>query len=106
VRNAAYRAWVERRVRLARTYLDAGTAYFRSVESVRHRLAGLAYIARFEWLIETIERDDFTIPPRYVTPRGLRTRLRIAMTLGRRLVMRPANPRTRALVGAARGGER
>lgn len=105
VRSAAYRAWVARRVGLARTCLDGGAAYFRSVESVRHRLAGLAYIARFEWLIQTIERDDFTIRSRYIAPTGPRAGLRIAMTLARRLVMRPANASSTAAVGAGQGGE-
>ncbi len=45
----------KRRVRLAATYLEYGRAYFARVGSVRHRLAGLAYIARFQWLIETLE---------------------------------------------------
>jgi hypothetical protein len=105
VRSTAYRAWAERRVGVARTYLDGGAAYFRRVESVRHRLAGLAYIARFEWLIEIIEQDEFTIRPRYAAPRGPRTRARIAMTLARRLVTRSANPPSSAPVEAARGGD-
>ena len=57
VRCDAYRAWVCDRVRLARTYFDAGRDYFGRVQSRRHRLAGIAYIARFEWLIETLERE-------------------------------------------------
>jgi phytoene/squalene synthetase len=71
VHSDAYRAWVEGRVRLARTYLDAGRAYFERVQNARHRLAGLAYIARFEWLLETIEREDFWLRPDYGERRRL-----------------------------------
>jgi len=105
VHSAAYRAWVAKRVTLAHTDLDAGAAYFRRVESVRHRVAGLAYIARFEWLIDAIEQDDFTIRSRYVPPRGPRSVLRMSMTLARRLVMRPADASSPAPVAAGPGGE-
>jgi phytoene/squalene synthetase len=74
----AYRAWVEGRVRLARAHFDAGRAYFARVQSPRHRVAGLAYIARFEWLIETIEREDFRLRPRYAERRSLATGLRMS----------------------------
>jgi phytoene/squalene synthetase len=61
----AYRNWVQSRVELARACLDAGKVYFARVHTVRHRLAGLAYIARFEWLIDTLEREDFRLRPDY-----------------------------------------
>lgn len=77
VHSDAYRAWVEDRVRLARAYLDAGRAYFSRVQSPRHRLAGLAYIARFEWLIETLEKEDFRLRPQYDEGRHLLTGLRM-----------------------------
>jgi hypothetical protein len=78
VHSDAYRAWVKRRVQLARAYFDAGRAYFARVRSTRHRLAGLAYIARFEWLLETLEREDFRLRPRY----GDRMRLGSALRMG------------------------
>jgi phytoene/squalene synthetase len=67
----AYRAWVEDRVRLARTDLDAGRAFFRAAECRRFRLAGLAYIARFEWLIDTLEREEFRLRPAYPDRDGI-----------------------------------
>ena len=78
VRCDAYRAWVSDRVRLARAYFDAGRDYFARVQSRRHRLAGLAYIARFEWLIETLERDDFRLRPEYAERRSAATGLRMS----------------------------
>jgi phytoene/squalene synthetase len=78
VQTEAYRTWVEGRVKLARTHLDAGKAYFARVQSPRHRLAGLAYVARFEWLIETLEREGFRLRPRYAEGRSLGTGLRMS----------------------------
>ena len=77
VHSDAYREWVADRVDLARSYLDAGRTYFSAVKCRRHRLAGLAYIARFQWLIETLERDQFNVRPEYrersMLASGLRT---------------------------------
>lgn len=78
VDSDAYRAWVAGRVRVARAYLDAGRAYFARVQSSRHRLAGLAYIARFDWLIGTLEQEDFRLRPRYDESRSLATGLRMS----------------------------
>ena len=73
----AYRSWVAARVGLARADLETGRAYYERVRSLRHRLAGLAYIARFEWLIEQLERDEFRLRPRYDDVRSLSTGLRM-----------------------------
>lgn len=81
VLSVPYRAWVESRVRLARADLDGGRAYFGRVRSARHRLAGLAYIARFEWLIETLEREEFRLRPEYAERNSLATGLRLGLHL-------------------------
>ena len=78
VHTDAYRDWVKGRVELARAYFDAGRGYFARVQSPRHRLAGLAYVARFEWLIETLEREDFRLRPRYAEGRSLATGMRMS----------------------------
>jgi phytoene/squalene synthetase len=74
----AYRSWVAARVGLARANLEAGRAYYGRVQSPRHRLAGLAYMARFEWLIEQLEQDEFMLRPRYDDVRSLGTGLRMS----------------------------
>ena len=56
VHSDAYRAWVKSRVQLAREYFEAGKGYFARVQNLRCRLAGFAYIARFEWLLDTIRK--------------------------------------------------
>jgi len=65
VQNEAYRAWVKSRVQLAREYFMVGKEYFAKVENPRCRLACFAYIARFEWLLDTIEREGYLLRPQY-----------------------------------------
>jgi hypothetical protein len=61
----AYRRWVQERVRQADGDLRAGERYFAGLRSRRHRLAGLAYVERFRWLVEQLERDDYRVRPTY-----------------------------------------
>lgn len=65
VRHEAYRAWVRQRAHLARKQFAAGGEYFRRSRNRRHRLAGFAYMSRFEWLLDTIAREDYVLRPRY-----------------------------------------
>ena len=89
VRCDAYRAWVRERVQLARAYFEAGQSYFAHVQSRRHRLAGIAYMARFEWLIEALERNGFTLQAEYAQQRSVTTGLR----MGGHVVSLLARPR-------------
>jgi hypothetical protein len=52
-------------VQLAREYFKAGKDYFARVQNPRCRLACYAYIARFEWLLDTIEREGYLLRPQY-----------------------------------------
>lgn len=61
----AFRAWVRERVDLARDCFAVGRRYLARVESRRCRLAGHAYIARFEWVLDAIERDGYRLRPSY-----------------------------------------
>jgi len=65
VHSDAYRAWVKSRVQLAREYFEAGRSYFARVQNARCRLACFAYIARFDWLLNTFEREDYFLRPQY-----------------------------------------
>ena len=65
VHSNAYRGWVRSRVELARAYFKAGREYLGRVESRRCRLAGFAYTARFEWLLNTIENEGYCLRPQY-----------------------------------------
>ncbi len=75
--NPAYREWVRRRVMLARQYFKKGKLYFYQVKNLRHRLAGLAYIARFEWLLQAIEQEGFLLRREYNERKSLRIGLKM-----------------------------
>lgn len=78
--SKTYREWVCSRVRLARQYFDAGREYLARVESPRCRLAGFAYVARFEWLLDTIEREGYCLRPEYSERKSLGTGLRMGLS--------------------------
>jgi hypothetical protein len=82
----AYRDWVEHRVRVASADLDAGAAYFARVPNMRHRIAGLAYLARFRWLIPTIAADGFRLRPCYPERRRFATALGMGRDITSHLV--------------------
>lgn len=65
VESAAYREWVKRRVQLAHWYFKQGAGYLEQVTSMRCRLAGYAYMARFAGVLDAIERDGYRIRPAY-----------------------------------------
>lgn len=77
VHSEAYRAWVKSRVQLAREYFRGGKEYFARVHNRRCRLACYAYIARFEWLLDTIEREDYLLRPQYNERKSARIGLQI-----------------------------
>jgi phytoene/squalene synthetase len=78
VHSAAYRVWVKSRVQLAREYFEAGRGYLARVQNLRCRLAGFAYTARFEWLLDTIERKGYSLRPQYSERRSIGTGLRMS----------------------------
>lgn len=59
ITSEPYRAWVQGRVAEARACFATGKAYLAEVENGRCRLAGCSYIARFEGLLDTIEREGY-----------------------------------------------
>ena len=50
---------------LARECFKAGKDYLAHVQNPRCRLAGFAYTARFEWLLDTIEEEGYSLRPEY-----------------------------------------
>jgi hypothetical protein len=78
IASAPYRAWVQSRVRLARSYFAAGAHYLAQVEGVRCRLAGYAYMARFTGVLDAIEREGYLLRPAYPERTRLRYGLRMA----------------------------
>lgn len=60
-----YRAWVRERVEQARACFASGRAQLAQVASRRCRLAGYAYMARFEGVLTAIERDGYRLRANY-----------------------------------------
>jgi phytoene/squalene synthetase len=63
--HPACRSWVRDRVELARSYFRIGLESMVRVKSLRCRLAGCAYISRFEWMANAIEKDGFQLRDAY-----------------------------------------
>lgn len=80
VSSDAYLAWVKSRVQLAREYFKAGKGYFARVQNPRCRLACFAYIARFEWLLDTIEQENYRLRPQYSERKSISTGLRMGLS--------------------------
>jgi len=79
IHSKAYRTWVQSRVELARQYFKAGRQYLARVEEPRCRLAGFAYTARFEWLLDTIEQENYSLRPEYSERKSFETGLRMGL---------------------------
>jgi phytoene/squalene synthetase len=65
ITSPAYRAWVCARVQLARRYFKSGQECTARVKNLRCRLAGYLYTARFEWMLDAIERDHYCLRAEY-----------------------------------------
>jgi phytoene/squalene synthetase len=91
VRSNAFRTWVRSRVELARLCFKAGKKYMNRVESRRCRLAGFAYMARFEWLLNTIENEGYCLRSQYSERKSFTGGLRMSwLTLSSMINVRDA----------------
>ncbi len=80
------RAWVREQVVLARMFFEEGKIYIDSLEVLRCKLAGVWYCARFECILDLIERDGFRLRAAYPERHGLKVwlemgRLGVVVTL-------------------------
>jgi len=80
IHSKPYRTWVQTRVQLARQYFKAGRDYLTQVENPRCRLAGFAYTARFEWLLDTIEQEHYSLRPDYSERKSVHTGIRMGLS--------------------------
>jgi phytoene/squalene synthetase len=76
--SQAYRQWVCGRVRLARRYFRVSRASQAQIKNLRCRLASYAYTARFEWMLRTIERENYCLRCQYPDRKSLRASLWMA----------------------------
>jgi phytoene/squalene synthetase len=65
VESKAYRDWVKERVHKARACFKIGRDYLAQVKNLRRRMAGYAYMHRFEGVLDCIEREGCTLRARY-----------------------------------------
>jgi phytoene/squalene synthetase len=86
--SPAYRQWVCRRVQLARRYFKMSRESHAQIKSLRCRLASSAYMARFEWMLRTIERENYCLRCEYPDRKSLRAGLWMAWSI---LVSVPLN---------------
>ena len=80
IHSKAYCDWVRSRVNLARKYFQAGRRYLARVKNPRCRLAGFAYTARFEWLLDTMEQEGYALRPEYSERKRFSTGLRMGLS--------------------------
>jgi hypothetical protein len=66
--HPALRLWVKSRVELSRRYLEQGKRYLDSLEVLRCKIVGYWYCARFEKVLDAIERDGYVLQASYAKP--------------------------------------
>lgn len=77
--HPAFQSWVQKRVRLARSCFAAGKSYVAQLENRRCRLAGYAYIGRFEVVLDAIEKDGYRLRPTYPERKSKKAALKIGL---------------------------
>ena len=75
IQSTPYREWVRSRILLAGRYFRTGKSYIAQLANLRCRWAGFAYVARFEWLLNTIEQEAYVLRPEYRERKSLKTRI-------------------------------
>ena len=65
VDNPRFHAWVRERVALAREYFRDGKRYLAGLDVLRCKIAGYWYIARFECVLDAIEKDGYVLRTQY-----------------------------------------
>ena len=78
VESAPFRAWVRGQVAQARQYFREGKPYLDELDVLRCKIVGYWYCARFEGVLDTIERDGHVLRSEYNERRKLSTWLRMA----------------------------
>lgn len=100
VHSAAYKMWVCSRVEQARGYFRSGLQYIARVRNTRYKLACYAYVARFQILLDMIQRDGYLLRPEYPSRRAPRACLRMAWSLLRSTLSVPQSPSEPAVYSA------
>ena len=86
ITHEAYRAWVQGRVQLARDYFAASKTYLAEVGNLRCRLAGYAYIGRFEIVLDAIERDNYYLRSDYPERKSRQAQGKVVLSALRQMI--------------------
>jgi phytoene/squalene synthetase len=78
VSSSAFRAWVRERVDQARRFFREGKRYLDTMDVLRCKIVGYRYCARFEGVLNAIERDDYVLRAEYNERHKFSTWLRLA----------------------------
>jgi phytoene/squalene synthetase len=73
VESHAYQRWVCRRVELARILFKEGRKTIAEDKCLRRRMVAYAYMARFQWILGAIKRDNFRLRFEYRERKSLFT---------------------------------
>jgi len=76
--SPAFRAWVRGRVEQARTYIREGKRYLDNLDVLRCKIVGYWYCARYEGVLDAIERDGYVLRAEYNERRKLSAWLTMA----------------------------
>jgi phytoene/squalene synthetase len=76
--SPAFRSWVRGRVEQARQYFREGKRYLDELSVLRCKIAGFWYCARFEGVLDAIERDGYVLRAEYNERHKLSTWLKMA----------------------------
>jgi hypothetical protein len=79
IAHDAYRTWVKNQVELARECFAGGRVALAKVKNLRCRMAGYGYIARFEVVLDIIEREEYRLRAAYPERKGKRAALKMAL---------------------------
>jgi phytoene/squalene synthetase len=65
LQSESFRLWVREQTESARQAFQAGKDYIESINILRCKLAGVWYLARFECILNAIERDGYRLRREY-----------------------------------------
>lgn len=72
-----FRAWVKSQVNLARRYFKMGKHYIKQMDVLRYKIVCYWYCARFESLLDTIERESYCLRAEYPEQKKLASWMKI-----------------------------
>ena len=97
VKAEPFRHWVRQRVEIARDYFQEGKRYFDQLEVLRCKIVGYWYCARFEAVLNAIERDGYVLREEYDERKSWQTWARIVF-LGIRVTIKHVWAKLRGII--------